>query len=150
MKMFRILALLAALVPASVQAQSTAAPAASAANPAPAAAMTRAEFVAMVSDYFQWVHWSEYNDYAKPVPRQFSDVRTGDKFGKQIECALEESIVVPDTDNKFNPNKPMTHQDAAAILTSAFKLAQAPAIPGRPADTLTRTAATAILNSITS
>jgi hypothetical protein len=70
MKAIRMVVLLAAVAPATLQGQPGAAP--------EAAPMTRAAFVAMVSDYFGWVHWSEYNDYAKPVPRRFADVRTGD------------------------------------------------------------------------
>ncbi len=88
--------------------------------------LSRAEFVVMISDYFDWVHWSEYNDYAKAVPRQFSDVKIGDKYVKQIECALEEKIISPDEDGKFYPDKPMTRQDAADLLALAFRIAPAP------------------------
>ena len=84
--------------------------------------LSRAEFVAMVSDHFRWVHWSEYNDYAKAVPRQFSDVRSSDRYAKQIECALEEKIISPDENNNFHPDRPMTRQDAAAILAIAFNI----------------------------
>ena len=87
-----------------------------------AAALSRAEFVAIISDYFNWVHWSEYNDYAKAVPRQFSDVRSTHPFAKQIECALEEKIISPDEDDNFHPDRPMTRQDAAAVFALAFKI----------------------------
>ncbi len=117
MKLSRLLALLAVLSSAAADGQTS-----GAAKAPGAATLTRAEFVAMVSDHFQWVHWSEYNDYAKPVPRQFSDVRTGDAYGKQIECALEESVVAPDADNRFHPDQPVTRQDAVSIVAKAFAI----------------------------
>jgi len=86
--------------------------------------LTRGEFVAMISDYFQWVHWSEYNDYAKAVPRHFSDVGLTHRYVKQIENALEENIISPDEDDRFHPDQLITRQDAAAILALAFKIAQ--------------------------
>ncbi len=86
------------------------------------ARLSRAEFVATISDYFNWVHWSEYNDYAKAVPRQFVDVTFGNKYVKQIECALEENIIGPDENGKFYPDKPMTRQDAAVVYAKAFKI----------------------------
>jgi glyoxylase-like metal-dependent hydrolase (beta-lactamase superfamily II) len=116
MKVRGLFVFLGVLVTSAVQGQTNAA------RPA-ASPVTRAEFVAMVSDHFRWVHWSEYNDYAKPVPRQFSDVRTGDRYGKQIECALEEAIVAPDADNRFHPDRPITRQEVAAIVAKAFAIA---------------------------
>ncbi len=126
---------------------------------APAAAtLSRAEFVAMVSDYFQWVHWSEYNDYAKSVPRTFSDVNAGDRYVQQIECALEERIISPDANNRFYPAKAITRQDGAAILSLAFNLPASliagylkPAAGAEPklAAGLQRAEVTAILKKIT-
>ncbi len=84
------------------------------------ASLSRAEFVAMISDFFHWVHWSEYKDYAKAVPRQFSDVRSTHRYAKQIECALEENIISPDEDDSFHPDRPITRQDGAAVLALAF------------------------------
>jgi glyoxylase-like metal-dependent hydrolase (beta-lactamase superfamily II) len=88
-----------------------------------APAVTRAEFAAMVSDHFRWVHWSEYNDYAKAVPRQFSDVPSTHRFARQVECALEERIIAPDEDNRFHPDRAVTRAEAVVILARAFKLA---------------------------
>lgn len=42
--------------------------------------LTRAAFVATVSDYFDWVHSSEYNDEAKAVQKTFVDVIIGTTF----------------------------------------------------------------------
>ncbi len=106
-------------------------PAYTSAQPAPAvprqvtaargAAMSRGEFVAMIADHFRWVHWSEYNDYAKSTPRHFSDVANGDRHWKQIECALEESIVEPDMETQaFRPGAPMTRAEAAVVFARAF------------------------------
>jgi glyoxylase-like metal-dependent hydrolase (beta-lactamase superfamily II) len=158
MRPLRLLALLVSIVvPAAAGAQQRpAAPAAGAAGAGAAGAVTRAEFVAMVADYFDWVHWSEYHDYAKPVPRQFADVRTSDRFGKQIECALEEAIVAPDLGGRFHPSRPITRQDAAAVLARAFlvgEAAAATAVGGRaatwqPAGTLTRAEAKAALDRV--
>lgn len=119
----RILAVVGVLLPLCAYGQQGPAAPPAAAAPARSATLSRAEFVAMISDHFRWVHWSEYNDYAKPVPRQFSDVQTGDTFGKQIECALEESIVEPDMDTEaFRPNAPMTRADAAVVFAKAFRI----------------------------
>jgi glyoxylase-like metal-dependent hydrolase (beta-lactamase superfamily II) len=115
---------------------------------APAPAISRAEFVAMVSDYFRWVHWSEYNDYAKAVPRQFSDVPSTHRLARQIECALEERIVGPDGSNRFYPDRPVTRQDAATILGLAFKLASPPEELKR-GGALSRAEAAEILKKVT-
>jgi glyoxylase-like metal-dependent hydrolase (beta-lactamase superfamily II) len=113
-----------------------------------AIAISRAEFVAMISDNFHWVHWSEYNDYAKAVPRQFSDVPSTHRFAKQIDCALEERIISPDGDNRFYPDRPLVREDAAAILGLAFKLASPPK-ELKPGGTLSRTEAAEILKKLT-
>lgn len=83
-------------------------------------AMTRGEFVAIISDYYNWVHWSEYNDYAKSVPGWFADVKMGDRYAREIGCALEAQIISPDENDNFYPNRPITRQDAAAIFARAF------------------------------
>ena len=51
--------------------------------------LTRAAFVATVSDYFDWVHSSEYHDPYKSTQQTFIDVRMGvTTYAKQIETAL--------------------------------------------------------------
>jgi glyoxylase-like metal-dependent hydrolase (beta-lactamase superfamily II) len=85
--------------------------------------LSRAKFVAQVSDYFGWHHPSRYNDYWKVPVRTFSDVKATDQYGKQIENAYEENIIAPDVNGKFNPQTLMTREDAAVILVKAFFLA---------------------------
>ncbi len=112
--------------------------------------VSRAEFVAMISDQFRWVHWSEYNDYAKAVPRQFTDVPSTHRFSKQVECALEERIIGPDESGRFFPDRPVTRADAEAILALAFKTASPAAKAPGAGGTLTRTEAAAMLKKIAS
>lgn len=84
--------------------------------------LTRAAFIATVSDYFDWVHSSEYNDEAKAVQKTFVDVIFGaTPYAKQIETALEESL----TSNAlgyFYPDTLVTREDAADIYVKAFKI----------------------------
>lgn len=84
--------------------------------------LTRAEFVAAVADFFAWPHPTEYNDIWHPPIKQFNDVKTSDPYGKQIECAYEEGIIEPDENGNFNPNDPITREEAAVILAKAFKM----------------------------
>ena len=70
--------------------------------------ITRAEFVGMVSEYFQWPHPSEYNDYWEMTFKQFNDVRTDDLYGKRIEAAYEAGIITADAIGNFNPNSEIT------------------------------------------
>jgi glyoxylase-like metal-dependent hydrolase (beta-lactamase superfamily II) len=84
--------------------------------------LSRAQFVAQVSDYMGWYHSSNYNDYWKVPLRTFSDVNTSDQYGKQIENAYEENVIAPDASGKFIPQAIMTRQDAAIILTKALFL----------------------------
>ena len=84
--------------------------------------LSRAEFVAKVSDYLGWYHQSGYNDYWKVPVRTFSDVKATDRYGKQIENAYEENVIAPDASGRFNPQNIMMRQDAAIILAKAFYL----------------------------
>lgn len=144
--------LLVVLIAATASAQSKVAPAPA----APAAgAISRAALVALVSDHFKWVHSSEYNDDAKAVQRQFVDVKASDPFGRQIECALEERIIEPDADGRFQPSRPVTREQAASIFARAFAIsptAAADSISGKatwqPAATLTSAAARAALDRL--
>lgn len=87
-----------------------------------AAALSRADFVAAISNYFDWVHSSEYNDPYKSVQPVFVDVVLGATAGaKQIETALEEAII-SNTQGYFFPTQPMTREDAADIYVKAFKI----------------------------
>jgi hypothetical protein len=82
--------------------------------------LSRAQFVAQVSDYLGWYHASNYNDYWKVPLRTFTDVKATDPYGKQIENAYEENVIAPDASGKFHPQASMTRQDAAVILAKAF------------------------------
>lgn len=87
--------------------------------------LSRAEFVATISDYFGWVHSADYVDYAKVVQKNFVDVRLSQtKYGKQIEMALEESLI-DNASGYFYPERPMRRQDAAQIFVRAFKIPHA-------------------------
>ena len=94
--------------------------------PAPAdpdaAPLDRAAFVATISDYFDWVHSSEYHDPYKTVQQTFVDVTLGvTPLARQIETALEESII-SNALGRFHPEQPMSREEAAEIYVRAFKL----------------------------
>lgn len=84
--------------------------------------ITKAEFIAKITDYFAWPHPSEYNDIWKAPLKQFNDVKATDPYGKQIECAYEEGIIGPDAFGNFNPDNGISRQDAAVIFVKAFKI----------------------------
>ena len=84
--------------------------------------LSRASFVATISDYFDWVHSSEYIDFAKNVQKTFVDVSLGTTLlAKQIETALEESVI-DNSQGFFFPDKPVTRADAAVMYVNAFKV----------------------------
>lgn len=83
---------------------------------------TRAAFLATISNYFDWVHSSEYNDEAKAVQPTFADVTRFTPYAKQIETALEESLV-SNASGYFYPDKLVTREDAAVMYAKAFKIA---------------------------
>jgi len=85
--------------------------------------ITKAEFIAKISDYFAWPHPTEYNDIWKAPLKQFNDVETSDTYGKQIEVAYEENIISPDASGNFNPESKISRQDVAVIFAKAFKIA---------------------------
>lgn len=84
--------------------------------------VTRADLVAKVSAFFAWPHPSEYNDIWKVPLRKFADVKETHPRIKAIDVAYEEDLIAPDTSGNFYPDKPVTRQDAAAIVAKAFKL----------------------------
>jgi len=94
-------------------------------TPAPSAdskTLTRAAFVATISDYFDWVHSSQYHDPYKATQPTFVDVTLGvTTYAKQIETALEEAII-SNTQGYFYPDQSMTREDAADIYVKAFKI----------------------------
>lgn len=56
------------------------------------------------------------------LPKKFNDVKTEDLYGMQIEAAYEEGIIEPDENGNFNPDSPITREDAAVIFVRAFKI----------------------------
>lgn len=84
--------------------------------------LTRAEFVATISNYFDWIHSSEYVDFAKNVQPTFVDVVVGTTpLAKQIETALEEAVI-DNSQGYFFPDKLITREDAAVMYVNAFKI----------------------------
>ena len=92
---------------------------------APAAggqALTRAAFVATISDKFDWVHSSEYNDQYKATQPTFTDVVFGaTPYARQIETALEEGVV-SNAQGSFSPAALVSREDAADMYVRAFKI----------------------------
>jgi len=87
-----------------------------------AQAMTRADVVATISNYFDWVHSSEYNDPYKLTQPTFVDVKLGvTPHAKEIETALEESII-SNAQGFFYPDQKVTREEAAEIYAKAFKI----------------------------
>lgn len=84
--------------------------------------LSRAQFVAQISDYMGWYHQSGYNDYWKVPVRTFADVKATDLYAKEIENAYEENVIGPDASGNFNPQFIMTREDAAVIFAKAFFL----------------------------
>ena len=91
--------------------------------------LTRAAFVATISDYFDWAHSSEYVDQFKSVQQTFADVSLGDTaYAKQIETALEENLI-SNVQGYFSPDASITREDAADIYVKAFKVPAATSNP---------------------
>jgi len=84
--------------------------------------VSRGEFIGKVSDYFEWPHPTQYNDVWKATLKQFKDVRTTDRYGKQIETAYEENVTSGVGGGYFDPNAQLARQDAAVMLVKAFHL----------------------------
>ena len=84
--------------------------------------ITRAEFIGKISSYFDWPHPSDYNDIWKAPLKQFNDVKTTDKYGKEIEAAYEEGIINADKSGNFNPQSKISRQDVAVTFVKAFKI----------------------------
>jgi hypothetical protein len=95
-------------------------------RPATGASLSRGAFIATIADYFGWVHSSEYIDVYKSVQPTFVDVSLGiTSYAKQIECALEESVI-GDAEGHFHPDRPMTREEAADAYVKAFHIPPSP------------------------
>lgn len=109
--------------------------------------LTRAAFVATISDYFNWPHSSEYIDRFASVQPTFVDVAIGTTpYAKQIETALEENLI-SNAQGNFYPDASITREDAADIYVKAFGV---PAATGNPLSAFTdaSTISAARLNSV--
>lgn len=84
--------------------------------------VTRAEFIAKISNYFAWPHPTDYNDVWKAPLKQFKDVKSSNPYIKQIETAYEENITSGVGGGYFDPNAQITRQDAAVFLVKAFHI----------------------------
>ncbi|HHV58070.1 MAG TPA: hypothetical protein GXX50_09980, partial [Firmicutes bacterium] len=78
----------------------------------PELTVTRAEFVTMVNKSLG----------ISPVsgPIRFSDVKAGDWFAGQVEAAAQAGYVTGNPDGTFSPYRPITREQAAAMLVRAF------------------------------
>lgn len=102
------------------------------------AAYTKAEFIAKISDYFAWPHPNDYNDIWKVPLKPLKDVKTDDRYGKQIETAVEQGIIDASIEGYFYPNGPISRQDAAVVFAKAFKVPAPAADPaGKYSDSKT-------------
>lgn len=74
--------------------------------------VTRAEFVTMINKSLG----------IAPVygPGRFSDVKAGDWFAGQVEAAARAGYVTGNPDGTFSPYRPITREQAAAMLVRAF------------------------------
>lgn len=82
----------------------------------------KAEFVARISEYFAWPHPADYNDIWKVPLKALKDLKTSDKYGKQVEAAIERGIIAADTEGYFHPDARISREDAAAVFAKAFLL----------------------------
>jgi len=116
--------------------------------------ITRAEFTAMISDYFTWPHPEDYNDIWKVPIDGFKDVSSSDAYGKQIEVALEQGIITKDASGNFKPDAVITRGDAASMLEAAFMLEDIVADgymeEGKTGDHLSREEAETVFKALTS
>lgn len=116
--------------------------------------IARAEFVAIISDYFAWPHPEDYNDIWKVPIDGFNDVSSADAYGKQIEVALEQGIVTKDVSGSFNPEIIITRKEAADILEDAFMVADIVAAgymeEGEMSDPLSKEEAGIVFKAVTS
>lgn len=85
-------------------------------------AATRAEFVASISKFFDWIHSSEYNDPYKLTQPVFTDVQLGSTlYAREIETSLEEGII-DNLSGGFRPTAQITREEAAEIFVKAFRI----------------------------
>ncbi|MFD1179415.1 S-layer homology domain-containing protein [Paenibacillus puldeungensis] len=79
----------------------------------PNRSLTRSEWVALVNRIFQ------LND---KTDRSFRDVQAQDWFAKDVQSAAAAGYIKGDQDGNFNPNAPLTREQAAVTLDKLLKL----------------------------
>ncbi len=98
------------------------------------APMTRGAFMVRLAQYFGWPHYNAVMDDGVDIDdngdimetervRNYFDVVGDNDYVKPIEAALDMGVLHAESSNDlFYPMSPMTRQDAAVILVSAFKM----------------------------
>lgn len=95
---------------------------------APNDKITRAEFVSLMVRAF---------NLNKTSAGSFSDVNPSNWFYKEVMTAKSLGIISGDKYNYFNPNKPITREDVAVIITRTLKAVGKP-LPGSSTDILSK------------
>lgn len=100
------------------------------------APMTRGAFMIRLAKYFGWPHYNAVMDDGTDIdekfnvmkterPRNYFDVTGNADYVKAIESALDMGVLTAkSSEDYFYPMSPMTREDAAVILVSAFKMAK--------------------------
>ena len=98
------------------------------------APMTRGAFMVRLAQYFGWPHYNAVMDDGVDIDdngdimetervRNYFDVVGDNDYVKPIEATLDMGVLHAESSNDlFYPMSPMTRQDAAVILVSAFKM----------------------------
>lgn len=100
------------------------------------APLTRGDFMIRLSKYFGWPHYNAVMDDGVDIDdngdvmeeervRNYYDVTGDNDYVKPIESALDMGVLHTDSSTDlFYPMSPMTREDAAVILVSAFKMGE--------------------------
>lgn len=101
----------------------------------PNQAITRAEFVTLINNVFQFTAWKEI---------AFADISSGNPYYSEFEKAVSAGYLNGYEDGTVRPAALITRQEAAVVLAKAFELKQtvpgtvqlqdAGEIPGCPAE----------------
>lgn len=96
--------------------------------------MTRGAFMIRLAKYFNWPHYNAVMDDGVDIDdngevmdtervRNYFDVTGDNDYVKPIESALDMGVLHAESSTDlFYPLSPMTRQDAAVIIVSAFKM----------------------------
>ncbi len=91
------------------------------------APLSRAAFVATLTNHFGWIHSSVYRDaYKNPQPT-FSDVKLGEtRWACEVEAALESGLM-NNFAGEFRPEERVTRAEAAVLYAQGFGIPAAAA-----------------------